>query len=145
MNQYIQQEIVQVMPLAYGLGTFVSSASFVQPNPVQGATGNTIGGYITLAGLQNIPCMNAPERTGSAGSSSDEKRSVENIQAKRGRHVLLNGYFPALDTGFESGAGLGYQVSITDQNGTASMYTFLGGEGDSQQTQTRCKLELVTV
>lgn len=145
MYQGLAQEIAQVMPVAYGLGLFVSSASFVQPNPIQGATGNTVGGYLALAGLQNIPCMNAPERSGAAGSSSNEDRMVPRIQASRERHVLLNAYFPALDTGYTQGAGAGWQVSITDPGGVVNTYTFLGGEGDSQQTQTRCKLELVTV
>ena len=145
MNQFLAIEIDQVMPVAYSTGLFVSSASFVAPVQIQGATGNSIGGYTPIEGLQNIPCMNAPERSGAAGSSSLETRAIPHIKAERARHVLLNGYFPTLDTGFEQGAGMGWECSITDQNGVTQMYDFLGAEGDSQHTQTRCKLLLVTV
>jgi hypothetical protein len=145
VNQFIANEIAQVMPTAYGLGIFVSFASFVAPVQTQGATGNSIGGYTAIAGLQNIPCMNAPERPGMVGNSSNEKRSVSNIQAERGRELLLNGYFQQLDTGYNQAAGLGWQVIVQDPDGIASTYQFFGGEGDSQQIQTRCRLMLVTL
>ena len=145
MYQGLGIELAQVMPAALGTGLFVSLASFVKPIQTQGATGNSIGGYTPIAGLQNIPCMNAPERTGAAGNSSNEKRTPAYIEAERGRAVLLDAYFPTLDTGFTTGAGLGWQVSITDPGTPAQMYIFLGGEGDSQHTQTRCRLQLVTL
>lgn len=145
MNQFLAIEISQVMPAAYGIGLFVSSASFVAPVQTQGATGNSIGGFTPIAGLQNIPCMNAPERPGPTGNASTETRAIPHIEAERGRELLLKAYFPQLDTGFNQGAGLGWEVQVTDQNGNMNMYDFMGGEGDSQQTQTRCKLILVTV
>src|ERR1035438_9051482 len=133
------------MPVAYGIGLFVSFASFVAPVQTQGATGNSIGGYTAIEGLQNIPCMNAPERPGMVGNSSNEKRSTQNIQAERGRELLLNGYFSQLDTGYNQAAGLGWQVIVTDSDGIASTYIFEGGEGDSQSIQTRCRLMMVTL
>ena len=145
MNQFIAAEIAQVMPIAYGIGLFVSSASFYAPVQTQGATGNSIGGITPIAGLQNIPCMNAPSRSGAAGISSQERRTVPFVEAERSRHVLLNAYFPQLDTGPTHGAGTGWQVIISDPGGNTNTYLFLGGEGDSQLTQTRCNLELVTL
>lgn len=139
MNQGLGYEIAQVMTLATATGLFLSSASFVKPNPAQGATGNSIGGYLAIAGLQSIPCMDAPENSGPTRPSTGQQRMEARIESDRQRHVLLGGYYPQLNTGFASGAGLGWQVSI---DGT--MYTFLGGESDSQQTQTRIKCELVT-
>lgn len=133
------------MPLAFGAGLFVSFASFFQPNTEQGPTGNVTGDPTPIDGLQSIPCMNAPERAGTIGMSSDETRKNDYIEAMRTRHVLLNAYFPALDTGFATGAGNGWQASILDPGGVPATYIFLGGEGDSQQTQTRCRLQLVTV
>ena len=143
MNQGIAQEIVQVMPTAYGLGVFVSSASFVSPVQIQGATGNSVGGYNPIAGLQNIPCMNAPES--GMKVSSDETRLLPHIEAERHRHVLLKGYYQQLDTGFSQGAGMGWEVTITDAAGNSQDYDFLGGEGDSQVQMTRIKVMLVTV
>ena len=145
MNQFLAHEIAQVVPVAYGIGLFVSTASFLAPVQTQGATGNSVGGYTAISGLQNIQCMNAPSRTGAAGTSSMERRTTPFVEAERSRHVLLNGYFPQLDTGPTHGAGTGWQVNITDPGGNTNQYIFLGGEGDSQQTQTRCNLELVTL
>lgn len=145
MNQFLAAEIASVMQVAYGTGLFVSLASFVAPIQTQGATGNSVGGYTPIAGLQNIPCMNAPERPGPVGNASFETRAIPHIEAERGRELLLNNYFPTLDTGFAQGAGMGWQVSVTDPNGNTQFLQFLGGEGDSQSTQTRCRLLLVTV
>jgi hypothetical protein len=145
MNQFLAIEIDQVMPVAYGTGLFVSLASFSAPVQTQGATGNSIGGTTPITGLQNLPCMDAPERTGLVGNSSNEKRSTANIQAQRTRELLINGYYKQLDTGFATGAGMGWQVSVTGPNGTTNTYIFLGGEGDSQQISTRCKLQMVVL
>jgi hypothetical protein len=139
MNQSITREIQSVMPTAYALGLFVSSASFFSPVQEQGPTGNLIDSFSPIAGLQDIPCMNAPESL-LGRVSSDETRRTPHIEAERFRHVLLNAYFPALDTGFTQGAGMGWQATV---DGT--MYDFLGGEGDSQQQMTRCKLQLVSI
>jgi hypothetical protein len=35
-------------------------------------------------------------------------------------------------------------VNVTDASGAVQVYDFLGGEGDSQRTQTRVKMMLVT-
>ncbi len=145
MNQFIAIEIAQVMPAAYGIGLFVSFASFVAPVQTQGATGNSIGGYIPIDGLQNIPCMNAPERPGMVGNSSTEVRTIQNIEADRERELLLNAYFPQLDTSFTQAASMGWEVVVTDPNGNTNTYDFLGAEGDSQSIQTRCRLKLVAL
>ena len=139
MRQNLTQEIESVMPTAYALGLFVSLASFQAPVPVQGPTGNLIDSFAPISGLQNIPCMNAPE-TLLGRVSSEETRKIPHIEAERRRHVLLNKYYPQLETGFTQGAGMGWQVSI---DGT--LYDFLGGEGDSQQQMTRCKVMLVSI
>jgi hypothetical protein len=145
MNQGIAQEISQVMPVAYALGTFVALASFFAPSQIQLSTGNYENTQTPIAGLQNIPCMNAPAAAGVVGLSSDETRLIPHIEAERHRHILLNAYFQALDTGFNQGAGLGWQLQVTNEDGTTETFDFLGGEGDSQQTQTRVKAQLVTV
>lgn len=145
MYQGFAIEISQVMPAALATGLFVSSASFVSPLRTQGATGNSTGGYTPVSGLQNIPAMNAPRASGVLGMSSGEKRSVPYIEATRLRHMLLQGYFPQLDTGFGEGAGAGLQVEVTEPSGLTNLYNFLGGEGDSQQILTRVQMQLVVV
>jgi hypothetical protein len=143
VNQGIAYEIAQTMPLAYALGVFGSLANFVAPNQTQGATGNPIGGYAAVPGIPaNIPAMDAPRSV--MAISSDETRALTHIEAERQRHMLLNGYFPLLDTGFSQGAGLGWQVAVTNPNGDVNMYDFLGGEADSQAQMTRVKMMLVT-
>jgi hypothetical protein len=145
MNQSLSVELSQVMPFALATGLFTSTASFYAPVQTQGATGNSIGGTAAIAGLQNIPCMNAPRSSGPGAVSSQEKREVPYIQADRSRHVLLNAYYPQLDTNPTRGAAVGWQCVITDQNGVSNTYIFQGGEGDSQQTQSRVSLELVVI
>lgn len=145
MSPMLAAGIANVMQAAYSTGLFVSSASFTAPVQIQGATGNSIGGTTPIAGLQNIACMDAPDHPGLAIVGSGQKRNPDYIEASRDRHVLLKAYFSQLDTGFDSGASLGYQVTITGPNGLTKLYQFLGGEGDSQFTQTRCNLRLVTI
>lgn len=145
MNQSIAPEIAQVMQAAYALGIFVALASFSAPVLTQLSTGNPANQQTPIAGLQNIPCMNAPAAAGVIGLSSDETRLIPHIEAERHRHILLNGYFQQLDTGFGQGAGLGWQLTVTNEDGTSELFDFLGGEGDSQQQMTRCKAMLVTV
>ena len=133
------------MPVAFGIGLFTSLASFFAPVQTQLATGNYVGTQVPIPGLQNIPCMNAPAAAGLIGLSSDETRLIPHVEAERHRHILLNGYFQQLDTGFAQGSGLGWQLTVTNEDGTMETFDFLGGEGDSQQIQTRCKAMIVTV
>lgn len=120
------------MPLAVATGLFVSLASFSSPPTMQGPTGNPTGSYVAVAGLQSIPCMDAPMIEG--GSSSDETKALSEIEAKRTRHILLNTYYAQVSTA----AGRGWQVTVD-----GVLYDLLGGESDSQRTQTRCSLQLV--
>jgi hypothetical protein len=145
MQQGLAIELDQVMPSAFATGLFVSSASFLAPSETQGSTGNSIGGPSPIQGLQDIPAMNAPRAAGLIGMSSDEKLEFSHVEAKRLRHMLLQGYFPQLDTGFAEGAGAGLQVQVLDPSGITTLYRFLGGEGDSQQKMTRVQMQLVAV
>lgn len=134
MNQSLQPEILQVMPQAFATGLFVSLATFQQPDGLQGPTGGPSGAYVPVEGLVSIPCMNAPASI--ALIQATETRSVTDILAKGLRHVALNGYYPAVLTGWRAG----WQVAI---DGVA--YDILGAEPDSQRTQTRLELQLVSL
>ncbi len=127
------------MPQAVATGMFASVASFSAPTTAQGPTGNLQGIFAPVAGLQSIACMNAPDRI--ARVSSEEMKALALIEAKRLRHILLGGYYGQLS----DAAGKGWQVTIFDPDGTVTLYDLLGAEADSQQTQTRCSLQLVAI
>lgn len=137
--QGLAREIGSVMVIARASGLFVSAASFSQPPVTQGPTGNITGNYTPITGLTAIPCMNAPQSD--IRVSSDEVRTVTDIQAGRYRHVLLDDYYPAVIAGWPQG----WRVTITDPNSVVTLYTMTGAEADSQSTQTRLKLQVVTL
>jgi hypothetical protein len=135
MNSVLQQvAIPNVMKRAVASGLFVSLASFFAPDLTQGPTGNLVGTFTAVAGLQNIACVNAPQSD--IRVSSDEVRSITDIQAGRYRHVLLDGYYPAVIAGWPQG----WRVTI---DGT--LYDLTGAEADSLSVQTRLKLQIVTI
>jgi hypothetical protein len=134
MNQTLYPAIVGVMQAARNTGLFVSLASFYQPSTTQGPTGNPTGAYTPVAGLQNIPCMDAPEREGQP--AAHEQKSIDQILAEGYRHVLLNAYYAAAFNAAESG----WRVYI---DGTA--YDLTGAEADSQRQMTRLRLQRVEV
>lgn len=134
MYQGLTYEMASVMPLATDTGLFTALASFTMPVQTQGATGNLTGTQTPINGLQNIPCMNTPESIRIV--ANDEKKSIAHILSGRYRHVLLSACYPILS----AAAGLGWQCSID-----GVLYDLLGAEDDSQQTQTRVRLQLVTL
>jgi hypothetical protein len=135
MNSVLHQNAIpNVMKRAVASGLFVSLASFFAPDLIQGPTGNPVGTFTPVTGLQGIPCMDAPQSD--IRVSSDEVRSVTDIQAGRYRHVLLNGYYPAVIAGWP----LGWRVTID-----GVIWDLAGAECDSQRTQTRLKLQLITI
>lgn len=132
--QGLGYEIAAAMTMARQTGLFRSLASFSQPGTTQGPTGNPTGTYTPVSGLQNIPCLDAPQSD--IRVSSDEVRTTTDIQAGRYRHVLLNDRYPAVEAGWP----LGWRVTI---DGVA--FDLAGAECDSQRTQTRLKLQAVTL
>lgn len=135
MTQGFQNALAQVMPRAVLTGLFSSLATFYQPVKTQGPTGNYIGTYTRVSGMTNIPCMDAPESVGRP--TAMERKSEPDVLSEWFRHVLLDGYYS-----FASNAStpLGWQVDI---DGTR--YDLLGAESDSQNTQTRLRLQKVVV
>jgi hypothetical protein len=133
--QYLQNLVIPtVMADAVATGLFVSLASFTQPPTTQGPTGNTTGAFTAIAGLQNIPCFDSPESIRIV--PSDEKKTVPTTEAGQYRHVLLNAWYPQVN----NGAGQGWRVTVD-----GVLYDLLGADQDSQSTQTRLRLQLVTL
>ena len=145
MNQSFLGEILSVMPTATdpNMGLFDSLCTIQVPDGVLGASGAPSGNFVNVAGLIpagnigvnliNIPCMESVPST--ARVQATEVKDLAEIMSKGLRHVLLNGYYPYLETLKEAG-----QVRAI-LNGTA--YEILGVEPDSQRTQTRFECQLV--
>ena len=134
MLQNLQYAISQVRPAVTKAGLDVSLATFQSLDTAQGPTGNPVGIYTDVAGLVNIPCMDAPLAPGTI--SALEAKALAEIESKGIRHVSLDGYYPAVVAGWPEG-----WRCIVD----GLTYDLIGAEADSQNSQTRCKLQLVTV
>lgn len=142
MNQAaIALAIRGVMPAALATGLFVSLFTAQQPVPTQGANGAIAFDYVDVAGLIAIPCMSSPESPGSIQAT--EVRALEEITAAELHHVVLNGYYPALDAGWrgENADGKGAWIALID----GFRYEISGVESDSQSQMTRVQVKLATV
>ena len=134
MLQTIYPEVQNFMPQAVSGGTFQSLATLQSPSTAQGPTGNPVNTFTSVTGLINIPCMDAPPSI--ARVQATEVKAVSEIMSKGMRHVLLDRCFPdAINW-----SSYGYRCIVDGVT-----YDLLGAEVDSQATQTRMDLQLVTV
>jgi hypothetical protein len=131
----IQQAIAAVMPIARATGLFVSRVTFQAPDGTLGAAGEPSGDYADVIGLIDIPCMNAPQPPSEIKLGSMEYRTPADVMAQADRHVLLSDYFPEVETNWRYGAR-----AVID----GIQYNVAGAESDSQQTQTRVALNVIT-
>ena len=130
--------ISQVMPQAVATGLFVSTCSIFQQDGNLGTSGAPSGVY-NVPVITNVPCMNAVPREGSIQAT--EQKRVPEIEATGFRHVALAGpYYSVLFPLIEKGL----RASIVDPEVT-TLYEVFGVEPDSQNTQTRLELRVITV
>ena len=122
----ILASVANVMTAAQRTGLFVSLCAIQQPDGVLIDAGQPCGNFIPVSGMINIPCMAPPES--SIRITASEVKSEENIQAFSELHVLLNGWYPAL----EDGVSKGWRAVVDGQP-----FDILGAESDSQGTMTR--------
>ena len=136
----IQDAIARVMPAAIASGLLVSLCTIQKPAGTYNPGGSPTGDYANVAGLINIPCMDAVESQGSIQAT--EVQALAEIQSKGIRHVFLSGYYPDIISAATvvTGVGAGWRAVV---DGIA--YDLLGAEPDSQSTQTRLHLQLVSV
>jgi hypothetical protein len=121
-------------------GALVSLCTIQQPTGGTTPDGVPDNTFVNVAGLINIPCMNAVLEPGNIEAT--EAKELEEIMSKSYRHIFLNGYYPQLfttSTG-SSGAPQGWHVIVDGVT-----YDLLAGEPDSQAGQTRLKCQLVTL
>ena len=134
MLQTMDYAISQVRPAVTAAGLDVSLCTFQSLDAAQGTTGNPVGTYTDVLGLVDILCMDAPLAPGTI--SALEMKALAEIESKGIRHVSLSGYYPAVVVGVPEG-----WRAIVD----GIVYDVMGAEADSQTSQTRVKLQLVTV
>ena len=134
VNQGLSYEIQAVMPAALVTGLFLSVCTFQAPSGADLPGGAPSDQYTPVSGLQNIPCMDAVPS--STKVQATEAKDMAEIASKGYRHLLLNGYYPQATP--DGQIPTSWQAVV---DGTT--YDVLGVEHDSQQTQTRCELELV--
>jgi hypothetical protein len=144
MNQGLQYELDAVMPAATLTGLFVSLCTIQQPDGNYGPSGAPSGVFVDVAGLVNIPCIDAVPST--LRVQATEVKSLEDIMSKGLRHVLLNDYYPMLvevlsvSEGQDvTAVGLGWRAVV---DGT--VYDLMGAEPDSQSQMVRLSLQLIT-
>ena len=130
----------KVLPLAFYTGLFGSTTTIQQPDGNTGPGGAPSGTYTNVPGLVGIASMDAP--TSNLRIQATEVKALAEIMAKQMRHVVLNGYFPAI----AAGVATGWRAVVTNnKTGVPITYDILGAEPDSQNTQTRLQLQLVGV
>jgi hypothetical protein len=151
MDQGIQVAINMVMPAVMQTGLIVSLFTAQEPRPTQGPNGVIEYDYVDVVGLVNLPCLDAPPSD--ARIQATEVRALEDITSAELRHVLLAGYYPALDAGWrgEAADGKGAWICvIADNDGSGNpinpvAYEIAGVESGSQRIQTRVTAKLATV
>lgn len=136
MNQYGVLNASLLMQKATSTGWFQSLCTIQEPSGAY-SRGVRTGAWVNIAGLTNIECMDAPLGFG-PGIKSMEQKTAQEIASEGVRHVLLNGYYSQLD-GLNWGL-IGWRAIV---DGVA--YDISAAERDSQKSQTRLSLKLVTM
>lgn len=137
-------DLADVMVEFSNSGLAVSLCSIQAPDGLNGPSGAPSGNYVAVSGLQSIPCMDAPEGFGPS-IMANEQRAQSEVESSGLRHVLLNGNYPQLGPATNWG-DVGWQAVLTNTvTGQTQTYDIAGAEPDSQGTQTRLRLRVVTL
>lgn len=123
------------MPAAVATGLFVSLCTFQVLDGLLGPSGAPSGDYVNASGLVAIPCMDAPQPPSEIKLGAAEDRQPGQITDSAPRHVLLNSYYPTVMTLWREG-----MRAIVD----GTVYDICGAECDSQRTQVRLELKLIS-
>jgi hypothetical protein len=134
VQQGIAESVSRMMGIMVASGLFTSLVDIQQPDGNFGASGAPSNVWVDVSGLTAIPCMDAPLAPGTI--SALETKALEEIESEGIRHVVLNGYYPTIIAGWRNQ----WRAVIDSVD-----YEIFGAETDSQNTQTRLKLRLVTI
>jgi len=124
--------VAQVIPKVQASGLLVSTCVIQSPSGPVTAYNQPAGTFTTVL---TLACQDAPLGFGS-GIDAGETKQLQDTLAGGYRHVFIAGYYPQIPTG----TGSGWRAVI---DGT--VFDLLGAENDSQRTQTRLRLQLVTI
>ncbi len=143
MNQSLLYDTSYVMAEALATGLFVSLCTIKAPDGIFGASGAPSGTYANVTGFVNLACMDAPQPASEIKLGAQSFRSQSQITEMAKRHVWLPGILQALIAGWR----VGWLAEITDTVAGVTRtlrYEICGIEPDSQHSQTRMELKLVT-
>ena len=145
MYQGASLDFAAVIAAPFDAGVAVSTITVKAPDPNSVTdTGASNDGFTNVSGLVNIPCMDAPDNTGSSLSAT-ENNLVSMIESQALRHVLLNGYYSQLSPQTNWG-NIGWIAIVTNTvTGMVQTYDIRGAEADSHQSQTRLCLRTRTI
>lgn len=141
MNQGISVAIEAVMPAAIQTGLFEKAlVTFEAPVATEAGfsgSGFPTGDFLPVAGLIDIVAMVAP--TSVARFSGQTKKSMDQQEASNSSHVLLGGYYPDAETVWRNGGRAVINGVLYENNDVLAV------ESDSQQTQTRMEVRVLTL
>lgn len=140
MDQSIFSDFPQLMTEMQAVGFFARATCTIQ-NYVQTQDSDGAPQYTpptNVVGLINIPCMQAV--LSASAIQATEVKALAEIMSKQLKHVLLDGYYPAIN------ADQWAQVNILNLDGSLAFsitMDILGVESNSQTSMTRLKLQMV--
>lgn len=136
MNLSLQTAIGMVMEQALATGLFKDVVTIQVPSGVLTDVGFPDGTYVDVAGLIDIEAMVAPPSTSRIPSNTSKTLSLQ--QALNAVHVLLGGFYPDAETAWRNGGRAIVNTRLYENE------DILAVESDSQSTQTRMYLRVVT-
>lgn len=127
MNQSLTAEFDQVIPTALASGVFASLCTIKAPTQSLDGLGQVdLSDYVAVPGMVDIPCMKPPLMI--RRMSGLEVRRADAIAQQSTFHVLLAGYYPAIEQKQQAKVdGTGYEIMTV--------------EFDSQRRMTRLALQ----
>jgi hypothetical protein len=141
MNQnIIQLELPQVMAAVAALGLDTSLCTMQLPSGALTDSGFPVtdaSAWVDVVGLVDIPCQIAPNSVLRVQAST--VKTIAEQESLNSNHVLLYGYYPAVETVWRNGGRAVINGNIYPND------DIMGVESDSQQTQTRMTLRVVSI
>ncbi len=129
MNQSNNLELSSVLDVVRANGLFVSLVTIRQPPAVLLPLNQVDldpAAFTPVAGLENLRCMKSPLQYGIPREY--ERRRVNYIEESEHYHVLIDGYYPAIQQ---------RQQALVD----GLPYDILTVESDSQRVMTRLAIQ----
>ena len=143
MNQnIIQLELPRVMKAVIGVGLDTSLCTMQVPSSALTDSGFPVtvpdaSAWVDVVGLVDIPCQVAPNSVLRVQATT--VKTIAEQEALNSSHVLLYGYYPAVETVWRNGGRAVINGDIYPHD------DILGVESDSQHTQTRMALRVVSL